>query len=90
MCVCVCVYVCVSVCLCLSSLVCMIKVIFVYIDTVFGIYVFAFFVCMLSCMFQLDYLDTCCFECLKCTCFIFLYLPLFSAVEHVLHVGKVF
>ena len=38
-------------------------------------------------MFQHDYLDTCCFECLICICFVFLYLHLFSAIEHVSH-GK--
>ena len=32
-----------------------------------------------------DYLDTCCFECLICMCFVFLYLHLFSAIEHVSH-----
>ena len=42
---------------------------------------------MLSWMFQHDYLDTYCFECLKCICFVFLYLHLFSAIEHVSH-GK--
>ena len=42
---------------------------------------------MLSWMFQHDYLDTCCFECLICMCFVFLYLHLFSAIEHVSH-GK--
>ena len=71
------------VCVCLSSLVCMVEVIFVYADTVFRFY--GFF--MLSWMFQHDYLDTCCFECLICMCFLFLYLHLFSAVEHVSH-GK--
>ena len=43
---------------------------------------------MLSWMFQHDYLDTYCFECLICMCFVYLYLGLFSAVEHVSH-GKV-
>ena len=42
---------------------------------------------MLGWMFQHDYLDTYCFECFICMCFIFLYLPLFSATEHVAH-GK--
>ena len=42
---------------------------------------------LLSWMFQHDCLDTCCFECLICMCFVFLYLSLFSAVEHVSH-GK--
>ena len=45
-CVCVCVYV------CLSSLVCMVEVVFVYVDTVYGfLWVFFF---MLSWMFQHD------------------------------------
>ena len=42
---------------------------------------------MLSWMFQDDYLDTYCFECLICMCFAFLYLHLFSVDEHVSH-GK--
>ena len=42
---------------------------------------------MLSWMFQHDYLDTYYFECLICMCFVFLYLHLFSAIEHVSH-GK--
>ena len=58
------------VCVCLSSLVCMVGVIFVYIDTVFGFCGYSFFF-MLSWMFQHDYLDTCCFECLICMCFVF-------------------
>ena len=41
---------------------------------------------MLSWMFQHDYLDTYRFECLLCMWF-FLYLDLFSAIEHVSH-GK--
>ena len=32
-------------------------------------------------------LDSCSFGCLLCMCFVFLYLNLFSAVEHVSH-GK--
>ena len=42
---------------------------------------------MLNWMFQHDYLDTYCFECLICMRFVFLYLHLFSAIEHVSH-GK--
>ena len=42
---------------------------------------------LLSWMFQHDCLDTCCFECLICMCFVFLYLPLFITTEHVSH-GK--
>ena len=64
MCVCMCVCVCERVCVCLSSLVCIVGVVFVYVDTVYGfLWVFFF---MLSWMFQHDYLDTCCFECLIC------------------------
>ena len=59
----------------------MVGVIFVYVDLVFRSYGYSFFT--LSWMFQHDYLETCCFECLICMCFIFLYLPLFSAIEHV-------
>ena len=46
------------------------------------------FVFMLSWMFQHDYLDICCFEFLKCICFVFWYLHLCSAIEYVSH-GKV-
>ena len=42
---------------------------------------------LLSWMFEHDCLDNCCFGCLICTCFVFLYLPLFSAIGHVSH-GK--
>ena len=38
-------------------------------------------------MFEHDCLDTCCFVCFICTCFVFLHLHLFSAIEHVSH-GK--
>ena len=58
----VCMCLSVSLSLCLSSLVCMVGVIFVCIDTVYGLYGHSFF--MLSWMFQHVYLDTCCFECL--------------------------
>ena len=34
-------------------------------------------------MFQHNCWDASCFECLICMCFVFLYLPLFSAIEHV-------
>ena len=79
MCVCVCLSV------CLSSLVCMVGAVFVCVDMVYGfLWVFFF---MLSWMFQHDYLDTYCFECLICMCFVFLYLHLFRAIEHVSH-GK--
>ena len=76
MCVCLSVY--------LSSLVCMVGVVFVFVDTYLGFWVFFF---MLSWMFQHVYLDTCRFECFICMCFLFLYLHLLSATEHVSH-GK--
>ena len=44
------------------------------------------FFLLLSWMFQHDCLDVCCFECLY-VCFVFFYLPLFSAIEHASH-GK--
>ena len=46
-----------------------------------------YFFKLLNWMFQHDCLDTCCFECLICICFVYLYLHLFSAIEHVSH-GK--
>ena len=36
-------------------------------------------------MFQHDCLESCCLECLICMSFVFLYLHLFSATEHVSH-----
>ena len=87
MCACVCVCVCVCLCLSvhLSSLVCMVGVIFVYVDTVYWFYGYSFF--MLNWMFQHDYLDTYSFECFICMHFVYLYLRLFSTIEHVSH-GK--
>ena len=38
-------------------------------------------------MFEHDYKDTCCSECLICMRLVFLYLHLLSAIEHVSH-GK--
>ena len=38
---------------------------------------------IISLMFQHDYSDTYCFECLTCMCFVFLYLHLLSATENV-------
>ena len=80
----VCVYLCVCACACLCvwSLVCVVGVIFCV--PWYSIWIlWGFF--MLSWMFQHDHLDTYCFECLICMCFIFLYLHLFSAIEHVSH-----
>ena len=52
--------------MCVSSLVCMVGFVFVY-----GIRVLWVFFFMLSWMFQHDYLDTYCFECLISMCFVF-------------------
>ena len=60
----------------------MVGVICVYVDKVFGFH--GFFNCLVR-MFQHDCLDTCCFECLTCMCFVISYLHLFSAIEHVSH-----
>ena len=69
----------------LIALVFMVWVISLYVDMLLGFMGTLFF--MLSWMFQHDSFDTCCFECLICMCFVFLYLHLFSATEHVSH-GK--
>ena len=42
---------------------------------------------LFSWIFQHDCFDTCCFEHLICMSFVFLYLHLFGATEHVSH-GK--
>ena len=66
----------------------MVGITYVYIDTVFEFYVYLDFFnhhLLFSWMFEHDCLDTCCFGCLIC----FLYLHLFSAVEHVSR-GKAF
>ena len=47
----------------------MVGVVFVYVDTVYGFLWVFFFI--LSWMFQHDYLDTYCFECCICMCFVF-------------------
>ena len=73
-----------------SSLICMVGLTYVYIDMILAFYGYIF-LCpslLLSWMFEHDCLDTCCVGCLICMCFEFLYLHLFSAIEHVLH-GKV-
>ena len=84
-CVCVCVYVCVCICHHKFEWLGVFLCILIQYLGFMSFFVFVFF--MFSWMFQHDYLDTCCFECLICMCFIFLYLPLFSAIEHVSH-GK--
>ena len=75
-----------------SSLVCMVGITYVCIDTIFAFYGYSlsFFLypsLLLNWMFEHDCLDTFCSECLICMCFIFLYLHLFSVIEHDSH-GK--
>ena len=43
---------------------------------------------MLSWVFQHDYLDTCCFECLICMCFIVLYFAPVSAQLSMFHMER--
>ena len=73
MCVCVCV------CVCLSSLVCMVGVIFVYLDTVIGFY---FFVCLVGC-FSMIIWTPAVLSVLYAYVLHFLYLHLFSKIDHV-------
>ena len=66
----------------------MVGITYVYIDMAFGFCGYNVFLnpyLLLGWMFEHDCLDTCCFGCLSCMCFAFLYLHLFSAVEHVSH-----
>ena len=74
-----------------SSLVCMVEITYVCTLTRYLRFIGTFFFnpsLLLSWMFGYDCLDTCCFGCLICMRFLFLYLHLFSAIEHVSH-GKV-
>ena len=80
-CVCVCLYVCLSVCHHQFVWLGLFLYMLIWFMGFMGI------LFMLSWMFQHDYLDTYCFECLICMCFVFLYLHLFSAIEQVSH-GK--
>ena len=90
--VCVCVWmrerewVCVCVCVCLTVIISLYGWGYFCVRW-YGILVLWVFFCMFNWMFQLDYLDTYCFECLICMRFVLLYLHLFIAVEHVSH-GK--
>ena len=71
-----------------SSLVCMVRITCVCIETIFMFYGYFFFSypsLLLSRMFEHDCLDACCFGYLICKCFIFLYLHLFSATENASH-----
>ena len=75
---CVCVSVCLSVCL--SSSVCMVGVIFVYVDTVYGFYGYSF-LCLVGCFSMIIWTPTVLSVLYACV----LYLDLFSAIEHVSH-----
>ena len=74
-----------------SSLVCIAGTTYVYVDTIFAFMGTLFFPLypslLLSWMFEHDCLDTCCIWCLICKGFVFFYLHLSSAAEHVSH-GK--
>ena len=72
----------------------MVGITYVYIEAVIEFYGYLFsthLYCLVGClsmivwMFANDCLDTC--WCLICMCFVFFYLHLFSAIEHVSH-GK--
>ena len=79
-----CVYVCVCVCVCviisLRS-----WVIFVYVDAVYWFYGCSF-LCLIGCFSMIVWTPTV-FKCPLSMQFLFLYLHLFSAIEHVSH-GK--
>ena len=74
-----------------SSLVCMVGITHVYIDTLFVFYGYIFFkpiylYCLVGCLSMIVWTHAV-FGCLICMCFVFLYLHLFSTIEHVSH-GK--
>ena len=76
----VCVCVCMCVCVCGLGYQCMVLGCFCFLFVFFKLHIW---------MFQHACLDTCCFECLIIKLYAcVLYLPMFSAVEHVSH-GKV-
>ena len=78
MCVCVCV------CVCVSSLVCVVGL---FLCTLMqNIDYMGVFLCLIGCFSMIVWTPTV-FECLICMRFLFLYLHLFSATEHVSH-GK--
>ena len=59
-----------------SSLVCMVGITYVYCDTIFAFYgcIFLYPSLLLSWMSEHGCSDTCCFRCLICMSFVFLYL----------------
>ena len=64
----------------------MVGIIFVNVDAARYLGFMGFFK-LRNWMFEHNFLDICCFGLLICMCFVFLYLHLFSEIEHVLH-GK--
>ena len=83
MCVCVSLCVCVCVCVCLSSLVCVVGLFLCTLMRYIGFMDF-FFLCLIGCFSMIVWTSSV-FECLICMRFLFLYLHLFSANEHVSH-----
>ena len=71
-------------CACLSSLVCMVGVIFVHVDTVYWFYGYSF-LCLTGCFGKIIWTPT--VLSVICMRFVILHLHLFSAIEHVSH-GK--
>ena len=81
MCVCVCV------CVHLSSLFCVVELFLCTLMRHTGIgFTGVLFLCLLGCFSMIVWMPTA-FECLICMRFLFLYLHLFSTIEHVSH-GK--
>ena len=62
----------------------MVGVVFVYVDTVYG-FLWVFFLCLVGCFSMIIWTPT--VLSVLYACFVFLYLHLFSAIEHVSH-GK--
>ena len=62
----------------------MVGVIFVYADTVFGFYGYSF-LCLVGCFSMIIWTPA--VLSVICMCFVFLYLHLFKAIEHLSH-GK--
>ena len=74
-CECECVCVCVCVCVCLSSLVCLVEVVFVYVDTVYG-FLWVFVLCLVGCFSMIIWTPTVLSVLYACV----LYLHLFSTI----------
>ena len=73
-----------SLSVCLSSLVCVVGYFYVRRGSILVLWVF--FLCLIGCFSRIVWTPTV-FECFICMRFLFLYLHLFSAIEHVSH-GK--